>query len=120
MKLSMIVVITSCAPNFALSAPGTPPTMPPPIAAATRYTGSVTSAGSPGGQHEPDERGEKSARGELALGADVEQAGAKSDGDRQSGERERRRLVEHLAEAVRVPPGALEQQPIDGARVLAE
>ena len=53
MKLSMIVVITSCAPNFALSTPGTPPTTAPPNAAATMYTGSVTIAGSPAGNTRP-------------------------------------------------------------------
>ena len=36
--------------------------------------------------------------------------------DRESGERERRRLVQHLAEAVRVAPRALEQQPVDAPR----
>ena len=107
MKLSMIVVITSCAPNFALSAPGIPPTIPPPIAAAMRYTGSVTSAGSPAGSSEPNQRGDESARGELTLGADVEQPGAQPDRDRESGERQRRRLVENLAEVRRRCPTCL-------------
>ena len=40
------------------------------------------------------------ADGELALGADVEQAGAQRQRDRQAGEDERRGLEQHLADAV--------------------
>ena len=53
MKLSMIVVITSCAPNRALSCPAAPPTTPPPNADAATYTGSVTIQGKPGGSSKP-------------------------------------------------------------------
>src|SRR6266550_1535808 len=53
MKLSMIVVITSCAPNFALRTPGTPATTPPPAAAAIKYNGNVSSAGNPDGSNKP-------------------------------------------------------------------
>src|SRR4051794_6513511 len=53
MKFNMIVVITSCAPNRDLRTPGTPPTTPPPTAAATRYTGSVSNAGNPDGSARP-------------------------------------------------------------------
>ena len=74
----------------------------------------------PAGSSEPDERRAESARRELALGADVEQPGAQPERDREPGERQRRRLVEHLAEAVRVAPRALEQQPVHRARRLAE
>ena len=113
-------MITSCAPNFALSAPGSAPTAPPPTAAGDDVHGQRRDRREPFRQHESDERRGESARGELALGADVEQAGAQSHRHGESGERERRRLVEHLAEAVRVAPCALEQQAIHRARVLPE
>ena len=76
--------------------------------------------GSPTGSSEPDQRRDESAGGELALGADVEQAGAQAHRDGEAGERERRRLVEHLPEAVRVAPRAFEQQAVHRARILAE
>ncbi len=49
----MIVVITSCAPNFAFRAPGIPPTIPPPVAAASMKTGRTASHGSPAGRIKP-------------------------------------------------------------------
>ena len=53
MKFSMIVVITSCAPNLALSAPGTAPTAAPPAAAATMKTGNVRNEFIPVGSSNP-------------------------------------------------------------------
>ncbi|OGF23154.1 MAG: hypothetical protein A2V63_05345 [Candidatus Eisenbacteria bacterium RBG_19FT_COMBO_70_11] len=47
MKLSMIVLITSCAPKRALSTPGMNPQAPPAAAAASRQSGSSAIAGSP-------------------------------------------------------------------------
>ena len=120
MKFSMIVTITSCAPNLALSTPGTAPTS----SAAERRRDDADrereQRGDAGGQQQPHERRAESARRELALGADVEQSRAQAERDGEPGEDERRRLVEHLPEAVRVAPRAFEQQPIDGARRLAE
>ena len=52
-KLSMIVTITSLAPNFALSAPGTAPTRPPPAAAASRQASAAIGHGSPAGSTSP-------------------------------------------------------------------
>ena len=42
-----------------------------------------SSAGNPGRQQQPDQRRDESARGELALGADVEQSGAQARARRQ-------------------------------------
>ena len=53
MKLSMIVVITSCAPHFARSAPGTNPTAPPAHIAAIVQSGTATSADVPAGSASP-------------------------------------------------------------------
>src|SRR4051812_20250701 len=122
----MIVTITSCAPNRALSTPGTAPTRPPPSAAASRYTGRQSSAGIPPPQPPPSrpreqkqgkaeqrgtprrqqqsrQRGDEPARSELALGADVEQARAQAEPHGEAGEGQRGGLVQHLPESVRVP-----------------
>jgi hypothetical protein len=47
MKLSMIVTITSCAPNRAFSVPGMAPITPPPAAAARMQSGTAIRAGVP-------------------------------------------------------------------------
>ena len=57
------------------------------------------SAGVPAGSSRPTSAAKNPPRGELALGADVEQARAQPERDGESGEGERRRLVEHLSEA---------------------
>ena len=47
MKFIMIVVMTSCAPNRALSTPGIPPHTPPASTAAKQQSGTNRIAGSP-------------------------------------------------------------------------
>ena len=93
MKLSMIVTMTSCAPNLVLRYAGTAPTTPPAQPAAIMQRGSARMSGVPTGKREPGESGGESTRRELALASDVEQSGAQAERNRQAGERERRRLV---------------------------
>src|SRR5262249_5289628 len=50
----------------------------------------------------------------------VEEPCAERDQHRKAGQRQRRRLVDHLAEAVRVLPRAFNEEPIDRARRLPE
>ncbi len=47
MKFIMIVVMTSWAPNRALSTPGIPPQTPPASTAARQQRGTSSTAGSP-------------------------------------------------------------------------
>ena len=121
MKLSMIVVITSCAPHFARSTPGTKPTAPPAHSARD------------GAQRHRDERRRcpREARDPPAPHANPPAASCPSApmlnsparnpiGDGEPGADERRRLVEHLPEAVRVSPRALEHQPVHGAGRLPD
>ena len=112
MKFSMIVTITSCAPNRALRYAGTAPTTPPAAPAAIMQRRTAKMSGVPDRERQTRQRRRESAGRELALGADVEQSGAEAERDGEPGEGERRRLVEHLAEAVRVPPRPFEQQPV--------
>ena len=120
MKLSMMVLMTSCAPRHALSAPAMAPTSAPPSDAG----GERQRHGDDGGQatrrRAPTMRGGEGADGELPFGADVEEAGAQRERHGQAGEDERRRLEEHLADAVAVAPGAGEEQAIDGERRAAD
>src|SRR5579885_806172 len=65
----------------------------------------------PGRQH--------GAHGKLALGADVEQAGAEGEGDAEAGEDERRGPDERLAEGARRAERALPQAEVGEQRVQA-
>jgi hypothetical protein len=114
MKLSMIVVITSCAPHFARS---------------ESHGAAGAHRGDRAQRHrnerrrarrkrESHQRCPEPARRELPLGADVEQTGAESHRHSEAGADERRCLVEHLAEAIRIAPRALEHQPVHGTRRL--
>ena len=78
MKLSMIVMITSCAPKRALSTPGIAADDPAAERGRDDAQRQRDQRRQPGGQHHADQRGGESARGELTLGADVEQAGAQA------------------------------------------
>ena len=49
---------------------------------------------------------------ELALGADVEQAGLEAEGDGQAAEDERRRLDERVDDGVRVAERAADERPV--------
>ncbi|MDQ3674186.1 MAG: hypothetical protein M3365_07410, partial [Gemmatimonadota bacterium] len=53
MKLSMIVTITSCAPNRVFRYAGTDPTSPPAAPAATMQRGSAKMSGVPDGSASP-------------------------------------------------------------------
>src|SRR5687767_13672364 len=55
-------------------------------------------------EHETEQGGDKSTGGQLAFRTDVEQSRANANREREPSEDERRRLVEHLTEAVRIPP----------------
>jgi len=53
MKLSMIVTITSCAPNLVLRYAGTDPTAPPARPAAIMHIGKASTSGVPTGSASP-------------------------------------------------------------------
>ncbi len=72
-------------------------------------------------EHQPHQRRGESTGRELALGANIEQAGAQPDRDREARERERRGFVQHLSEADRYwLPRAIEQQSVHGAWGLSK
>ena len=89
MKLSMIVVMTSCAPVFALRMPGMKPQKAPPRKPATITT--IDSGDREERQPDPRRRRSESTDVHLTLGPDVEQARPEAESDRQSDEDERRR-----------------------------
>ena len=95
----MIVVITSCAPTVALRKPAIPAHAAP---ASTRAVIASRTCGTwpcrrtradPDGNDRPDDV--------LALSADVEEAAAERERDREPGEDERRGHQERLREVVR-------------------
>ena len=118
MKLSMIVTITSLAPEARLEGSGNRASD-----ASARCRGDAAQqhrddARRGGGQGKPHDRRTESAERQLPFGADVEQSRPESDGDGEARERQRGCLVQHLAEAVAVSPGAVRQQAIDLRRRL--
>ncbi len=120
MKLSMIVVITSCAPHFARKRTGHEADR---AAGTHRGEGAQRhreESGRAGGQREPHQRRREAARRQLPLGANVEEPRAKPHCDRESRADQRRGLVEHLPESIRVAPGALEHQSVHRAGRLSD
>ena len=95
MKLSMIVVTTSWAPEVALRKPGMKPHTAPNSIPAASASGIATSAGLSRSCDADDDRAER-AHQELALGADVEQAGLEREADRQAAEEQRHRVDERV------------------------
>jgi hypothetical protein len=106
MKLSMMVTITSCAPNLVLRIAGRIRPLRQ-RARGDHANRKREQEWSSGGKREADESGPEPTRSQLALSADVEQTRAQAERDGESGEGERRRLVENLSETVSVAPGAL-------------
>ena len=105
MLLSMIVMITSCAPVRAFSTPG----MHAVERRRRRRRRAMTIGISerPGHVGQPAERADPRGRGradeQLALDADVEQAGPERERHGQRGADERRRAAERGGDAVGVP-----------------
>ena len=119
MKLSMIVLITSCAPKRALSTPATPPHAAP--AAAARERGRAGAAARrQERQRDADQRRGEAAEIELALDADVEQPGAEPERHREPGEDQRRGAEQRLADAVAGAEALAEHQRVDLERLLAD
>src|SRR5580704_11127573 len=71
-------------------------------------------------EHQAHDAGGEAAERQLGFRANVEQSGAERERHREPGEGQRGRLVQHLSKAVRVAPGAFEQQTIDLGRRLAD
>ena len=88
--LSMIDVITSCAPRATRRAPIVAPTAPPAAAATIRHSGIATIAGVPAGSAPPTTAHASTPAVTCAFRADVEQPGIEGDRDGEPGERERR------------------------------
>ena len=91
-------MITSCAPVRALSRPTTPPQSAPPMIPA--MTATIRWMHDRQVPVEADEAGEGRAQDDLALGADVEQAGPEGQADREPGQDQRSRVGERLRERV--------------------
>ena len=94
-KLSMIVVTTSWAPETAFRKPGMKPQAAPKIMPATSETGTAT-IGRALAQLDADDDRAEGAHQELALHADVEQAGLEAEADGQAAEQQRHRVVERV------------------------
>ena len=106
-KLSMIVVTTSWAPETAFRKPGMKPHAAPKIMPGDQRDGDRDDDGGLSAQLDADDDRAEGAHQELALDADVEQAGLEAEADGQAAEQQRHRVVE------RVDDGAL---GADGAR----
>jgi hypothetical protein len=76
--------------------------------------------GDAGRQQQPHQRRREPAHRELALGADVEQAGPQTDTHCKASECQGRGLVQHLPEPVGISPRALEQERVHRAGRLTE
>ena len=131
-QLSMIVVITSLAPVVAFSRPAMPPHTRSRRARPDHADHDVRQR-----RHRVERRAEPDghvgADEVLALAADVEQAAAERERDRQAGEDQRRRDDQRLLEVEGgddavvladpreepVQPGAVEDRPVGRDRVLA-
>ena len=120
MKFIMIVLITSCDPNRALSNPGIAPQIAPAAMAARKHSGTSTSRRQDCAKTIPDPRRRKRRHVQLTFCADVEQPGAKCHRHRQSREDQRRRQEQRVADAVGPPQGAADQQPVGLDRVIAD
>ena len=70
-------------------------------------------------QIERGQRGEERAEIDLALGPDVEQAGAQRQHDGEAGEQQRRHLHQRGGDAVIFEEGAVKERGIGGDRVGA-
>ena len=80
------------------------PQSAPPANAAASASGSSSERRQPRAQRSPTSAHANAPTTDLALGADVEEPGPKAERDREPGEDERRRLEEHLAQAVAAEP----------------
>ena len=94
-KLSMIVVTTSWAPETAFRKPGMKPHAAPKIIPAISETGIAMMRRALPQLDADDDRAQR-AHQELALDADVEQAGLEAEADRQAAEEQRHRVVERV------------------------
>ena len=128
----MIVEITSLAPVVAFRKPAIPPHSPPTTAPASSAT---TMCSQPGSESSDDADVDPGVGADevLAVAADVEQAGAEREGDREAGEDQRRGDDQRLLQVERgeravvardprqqpVQPGALEDRPVGVDRVGA-
>ncbi len=124
-QLSMIVVITSCAPTLAFRIPAIPPQIAPARIAARMREQDVQRA-----RHSlevrPDQQRRDQPDPELSLAADVEEPAAEGERDGDRGQDQRRRHEERLLEVAGrlgsglagdpreepVEPGALEDRPV--------
>ena len=93
MKLSIIVLMTSCDPNVPSRLPGIAPQTPPARIAARKQSGNQK-PGRSVGEDNSDPGSGKSRHVELAFGADVQQTATESDQDRKSGEDQGRGIEE--------------------------
>ena len=132
-QLSMIVVITSLAPVVAFSTPAIPPTTAPRGAGRDRCEHDVQERSACPSNDEPTQTADERADEVLALAADVEQAAAERERDRQAGEDQRRRHDQRLLQVQRrdgavlgadpreepVQPGAVEDRLVGRDRVVA-
>ena len=91
MELSMIVVTTSCAPVHAFRAPGMKPQTAPASMPGQERRGMAIERRRGRQGRAPTPAAPRRAEQELALGADVEEAGLEADADGQAAEDERRR-----------------------------
>ena len=90
-QLSMIVVITSCAPTVALRKPAIPAQTAPASVAAATIASRMCAPVAMLTHDEPIQIATYSADEVLALAADVEHAAAERERDREPGEDQRRR-----------------------------
>ena len=100
MRLSMIVVITSCAPGRRLQPAGDRRPQRAGDRAGEQRQRQVDVDRAGRSNEKPTDDRRHAAEDQLALGADVEQAGAEAEREAEAGERQRRRRGQRLRDRV--------------------
>ena len=119
MKFIMIVVITSCAPNRALSTPGIAPHAPPERTAARKQSGTSSHAGHPANAI-PTQAVANAAIVSCPSAPMFSRPQRKATATAEAGEDQRRRVEERVADAVRPGESAADQQLVGAERAVAD
>ena len=117
MKLSMIVVMTSCAPNRAFRNPGIAPHRNP--VRQLSASASTIARGPSELQRHAEPRRRDGSDIDLSFAADIEESGAERHGDGEPGEDQGRRVQERTPDGGGRPYGALHERRIRRDGVVA-